>query len=133
LAGYHAHPCDELHRYRKQIGVDIEDDEEVSQAKGDDAEGGDEEAPEVAPAISLEGGETQNDQFQGIIPGNAYEADDYGTFRKSITGGAISEAEVAAMEVGARHEDIAVSCELLIARKKGQDTTKEDTSGGGLD
>lgn len=108
MASHHTHPGDELHRYWEHIGVDIVDDEEVTQAKWDDADGGDEETPEVAPAISLEGGETQNDQFQGIVPGNAYEARDYGTFREFVTGWAISEAEVAAGEV-ARHEDIAVS------------------------
>jgi hypothetical protein len=109
LARYHAHPGDELHRDWEQIGVDIVDDKKVSQAKWDDAEGGDEETPEVAPSISLEGGETQNDQFQGIVPGNAYETGDYGTFSEFVTGGAISEAEVAAGVVGARHEDIAVN------------------------
>ena len=86
MASHHTHPGDELHRYWEHIGVDIVDDEEVTQAKWDDADGGDEETPEVAPAISLEGGETQNDQFQGIVPGNAYEARDYGTFREFVTG-----------------------------------------------
>ena len=61
LTGYHAHPCGQLHRHGEKAVIDIEDDEEISQAEGDDSDGGDEETPKVAAAISFESGEAEDD------------------------------------------------------------------------
>ena len=108
LARYHPDPSDQFHHEGEHAGVYVEDDKEIAEAEGDDTEGGDEETPEIAPAISFEGAEAQHDQFQGIVPGNADQAGDYCTLRESVTDGAISEAEIAAGDVGKRHEDIAV-------------------------
>lgn len=107
LARYHPNPSNQLHRHGEHVAVDVEYDEEISETKRDDTEGGDEETPKITPAISLEGGEAQNDQFQGIIPGNGDETGNCSKLRKSVLGGAISDAESAAGDVGKRHEDIA--------------------------
>jgi hypothetical protein len=112
LAGYHPYPGDQFHRYGEEVVVDVVDYEEVSEAERDDAEGGDEETPEVTASIAFEGGEAQDDQLQCIIPRDSDEARDYGILRYPACGvgaglrGFSSQAEIA-RDVDARHEDIA--------------------------
>ena len=52
---------------------EIEDEEEPSKDKWDQAKGGDQQTPEVAASIALECGQTYDYQFHGIVPGNRRE------------------------------------------------------------
>ncbi len=105
LTCHHAHPGDEFHGDGKFVCIDVVDDEKVPQTKGDNAEGSDEQAPEVAPAIALEGRKAEDDQLDGIIPGYADEASQNGVLSEPIDR-PFGEAEAAARDLDSGHEGI---------------------------
>lgn len=73
LAGHHKPPAeDDQANTDIPIGV-AEEEQHVSNAMGDDRGGREEETPDVAPAAALEGDEAQNDQLDGIVPGDGRE------------------------------------------------------------
>jgi hypothetical protein len=105
LTRHHANPGDEFHGDRELGCIYVIDDEKVSQSKRDDAKGSDEQAPEVAPAIALEGSEAEDDQLEGIIPGYGDEASQSGILRKLIDR-TLGEAGATARDTEARHKGI---------------------------
>lgn len=105
LASHHTHPGDEFHGDGEFVRIDVVEDEQVSQTKGDDAEGSYEQTPEVAPAIALEGRKAEDDQLDGIVPGYADEAGQDGVLSELIDR-PLGEAEAAARDLDFGHEGI---------------------------
>lgn len=74
LARDHGAPSYVGERDGEVARVDVKDEEDVAQTEGENADRGDEEGPEVEAAALLEGGEAQDNEFDGIVPGDGDEA-----------------------------------------------------------
>lgn len=105
LACHHAHPGGEFQYDGEFVRIDVVDDEKITQTKGDNAEGSDEQTPKVAPAIALEGRKAEDDQLDGIVPGYADEASQSGVLSELIDR-PLGEAEAAARDLESGHEGI---------------------------